>query len=745
MSEIQSLKSEISKSIKRRDFTELDNLWLRYVEQNDLDVLFLKHCADILAEQGNIPQLTTLFELLIEEYSEDKNIAGILETTRILSVHKAIPNSIKSPLLTAIRKIYKSSGNLEKYILFSGLEISDNLQDSFTKLDDFLFCDIGQVFQHNTWGIGVVKDLDLVQQQVILNLEKKGEHRFTFSGAKQFLTKIPDDHFYAQKKKNPDIIKQMVNDQPLELVKLIAISYVGKITVNDLKKLLQDGFMTEDSWAKWWAKTKVLLKRDAFIDFTEGVKGEIQLRSEPKELHDELIEKFNDTESIENKIDILKEFAKHSQAISNANEIASQLAQNLIESCEGTEKQDIVRKLMYFYAYEILKKSVTADLPVFPVSENQLISSINDISEILSSLPSGEYQIRMINLWIRKNPDTWTDTAVAILPRSNPKIAEELIDKLSTAGLKDKVKSGINQLLVNKENNPETYLWLVQQILHGTWEYTVESISHYELVLELADLMESLQNKKSMTEQDKKIKSSILSKIRKLIEVHEFQLVRDIILDLPVEDALHLRNSLLRNSALNDVYKTSLEYAISRVRPDLEKQDKKSGGVHKTRSIHYCTREIYQQKTDEYKQICTIELHEVGRALAVARAHGDLRENSEYQSAKQKQRILMKQADELHDLLDRARVIESNQISTDHVAFGTRVTVINETLQKQEQYTILGIWEASPDKGIISYLSPLGASFLGKKTGASIEIILPEGKVLYKIMKIKNALHEDKN
>jgi transcription elongation GreA/GreB family factor len=100
----------------------------------------------------------------------------------------------------------------------------------------------------------------------------------------------------------------------------------------------------------------------------------------------------------------------------------------------------------------------------------------------------------------------------------------------------------------------------------------------------------------------------------------------------------------------------------------------------------------------------------------------------------------MKTADELHDLLDRARVIDPTQISTDRASFGTQVVVQNQSNQKQEEYAILGIWEANPEKNIISYLSPLGTSFLGKALGETVIIDLPQGKVQYKIIKIHNAL-----
>jgi len=83
-----------------------------------------------------------------------------------------------------------------------------------------------------------------------------------------------------------------------------------------------------------------------------------------------------------------------------------------------------------------------------------------------------------------------------------------------------------------------------------------------------------------------------------------------------------------------------------------------------------------------------------------------------------------------------------DEINTEHVVIGTRVGLKDVGTGKEKNYIILGPWDADIDRGIISYLAPVGRGLLGKKAGATVEIELPDGKISYEILSIEVAPDE---
>jgi transcription elongation factor GreA len=132
----------------------------------------------------------------------------------------------------------------------------------------------------------------------------------------------------------------------------------------------------------------------------------------------------------------------------------------------------------------------------------------------------------------------------------------------------------------------------------------------------------------------------------------------------------------------------------------------------------------YDRKREEYEQIVAKKIPENSKAIAAAREHGDLKENSEYKMAKQDQQVLMAQKTLLERDLGRARVTDFKDASTEQVSAGTIVEVRNETNSTTTTYTILGAWDGDPEKHIISYKTALGAALLGRKQGETVRVKL---------------------
>jgi len=124
-------------------------------------------------------------------------------------------------------------------------------------------------------------------------------------------------------------------------------------------------------------------------------------------------------------------------------------------------------------------------------------------------------------------------------------------------------------------------------------------------------------------------------------------------------------------------------------------------------------------------------------AISEARAHGDLSENAEYHSAKEQQSHNEGRIAELESLLQRAEVIDVANLSGNTIKFGATVTLIDEDTEKKAVWQLVGEPEADAKKGKISITSPLARALVGKKKGASVEVVTPGGAKAYEVMKVE--------
>ena len=132
----------------------------------------------------------------------------------------------------------------------------------------------------------------------------------------------------------------------------------------------------------------------------------------------------------------------------------------------------------------------------------------------------------------------------------------------------------------------------------------------------------------------------------------------------------------------------------------------------------------------------SIKRREVADRIKQALAFGDISENSEYDQAKNEQAKLEERIAKLESILRNAKLIDEDEITTDVVSVGSKVIVLDVEYDEEMEYTIIGSAEADPYNGRISNESPVGSALLGKKSGDTIDVQVPDGTIKYKIMSI---------
>ena len=148
---------------------------------------------------------------------------------------------------------------------------------------------------------------------------------------------------------------------------------------------------------------------------------------------------------------------------------------------------------------------------------------------------------------------------------------------------------------------------------------------------------------------------------------------------------------------------------------------------------HPMTQKGKETLDQELTHLIKVEREEIKVAIAEAREHGDLKENAEYHSAKEKQGHIEGRIAELQAKIAGAKVIDVANLESEKIVFGATVTLYNEEKDESKTIQIVGEDEASSENNKISYNSPLGKALIGKEEGDEVVVKAPKGDVVYEV------------
>ena len=150
---------------------------------------------------------------------------------------------------------------------------------------------------------------------------------------------------------------------------------------------------------------------------------------------------------------------------------------------------------------------------------------------------------------------------------------------------------------------------------------------------------------------------------------------------------------------------------------------------------HPMTVEGKSRLDEELKNLLQVERPAVIKAIEVARGHGDLSENADYDAAKERQGFIESRIGEIQAKLAVAEVIDPKEIKSDKIVFGATVELLDLDTDAATTYKLVGVDEADVKAGLLSVFSPLGRALIGKKKKDIVEFSSPKGDKEYEVVK----------
>ncbi|MDB6038487.1 MAG: GreA/GreB family elongation factor, partial [Verrucomicrobiales bacterium] len=361
-----------------------------------------------------------------------------------------------------------------------------------------------------------------------------------------------------------------------------------------------------------------------------------------------------------------------------------------------------------------------AELPVQEneVSDRSVWSQIGKPGQLLEQIPAAKHRRALLSF--KEAHPAWADVVLATMNSVSAKLCGECATLLIQEGKLEQLKEHLARLISQHQASSELLLWLAKERSDSFADILGPEV--------FRAMLTAMERDQFNEKRSNRLRDYILDDQTLLVELigsADLEVIKD------------LTRALQLSPCFDDMDKRSLLARIVKSYPAV--QSLISGETTKQETNLIVSWESLERRKEEYNELVQKKIPANSKEIAIARSYGDLRENHEYKAAKEMQKLLMRRKAELETQLVRARGTDFANVKTETANIGTRVHVTDLNTKNRESYAILGAWDSDPDKGVISYLTPVAQSLLNHKVGDEVDFEMDGTKKRYKIESIEAA------
>ena len=722
---ISYYKKAMYRYISQKYFSGVKEIWAKLLSLIPEDINFFtsieeKISSSIDGEAKTVPLLQDLYSY----YKNEEKWDVAVRILKIILNRDSKDDVARSELVFCLRQQYKDHSQLENCIIASDLTQSyRSVFDALAIFEKNIAFEVGNFVFHRSWGVGRISKIE--GDELTIDFAKKRGHTMSLKMGISALKTLSKEHIWvlkATEKVKGELTKKIKEDIRWALKTLI-LSFDNNCDLKKMKAELVPSLLTQTEWNSWSVKARRILNEDPMFDLHPDTADSYIIKTTETPFDEKLLNEFKVKKNFFARIEIINkcqdtssesfmEMIKYFQTFLHA---TSQVSENLICS--------------YLLLSRIKEENPSVPLNI-DINFASLYEKIEDVPLLYTSIKDKELR-KLFLFKIHDVIPTWQEEFIKLFPIA---LSEDIIKALLLDGKEKMLQERVLECYKNYRVYKETCIWCFKNVRNAEW-FLGTSLSMEDLIITLLHILDAtyreIASRKDTVENRKYNKA-----------IHDILFGKDsllftFILDKDEERAEKLYTLISDIKDLEPTIKASLRSHILGKYKDFKFVDIDIEG--KIAQIHglMVTEKMLIEKNKELLDIQTVQMPQNARDLSYAMSLGDLRENAEYKSAKEEQARLENASKKLQEEIDKAEVFDPTRYSGDRVFFGTKVNVLNEKTNIEEEYTILGPWESDPNNGIISYMSPLGNSLLNAQVGDVVKYRVNNEEMSYKVLKIE--------
>jgi transcription elongation GreA/GreB family factor/transcription elongation factor GreA-like protein len=561
---------------------------------------------------------------------------------------------------------------------------------------------------HRSWGFGKIVSMDAVFSRFVIDFQSKSGHPMDLAFAAESLKPISSDHIYARKVSGLEDLRQMAALHHLDLIKLVLQSFGGRATVDQIQQVLVPDVIKDD-WKKWWEGAKHELKKDGHFLVPAKKSDFIIFQVKEVSLQDRLMGEFRAVKGLKARSGVALEMLRNLSDVQDTAALAKEVIPALNTEIVTYQRTQPSIALEGIFARDELRDAVgAAPIPGEVSAASIWLQETGRVGAIIEPMPASKHRRALLS-FKETMPERWADALLAALNHISAKLAAEVAHALISGGKLDALKELLARLISQHQASSEFLLWLARERSDSFADILGPEV--------FRAMLTAMERDQFNEKRSNKLRDYILDDQTLLVELigsADLEVIKD------------LTRALQLSPCFDDMDKRSLLARIVKSYPAV--QTMISGEQTRQDTSFVVSWESLERRKTEYAELVQKAIPANSREIAVARSYGDLRENHEYKAAKEMQKILMRRKSELESQLVRARGTDFANPRTDVVSIGTEVSVTDLEHQQPEHFAILGAWDSNPEKGIISYLTPVAQALLNRKPLEEVEVSLDTSK-----------------
>ena len=559
---------------------------------------------------------------------------------------------------------------------------------------------------HRSWGIGQVKEWNPTLNQMIIDFRGKSGHAMDFDYAASSLKSLPDNHIDAKVLVAVDEVKSMIEDDVLGLMRMAVTSHGKQATAERIEESLVPEAMEAAKWKKFWDGAKRAMKKDPHFDVPSKRTECIVLHDEPQDIKDVLVAVFNKAKGVKAKAAALENIMKVWKEIDDM-EFLAQAEETIDALLQKVPKSQVASAIELALVREELM-----DIAGKEMGENAwglskfLPSDVKQMVGLMEKLPALK-QARVLARARSNMGDQWPELFLDLLPFASGKMGQAIIQAFEDEGRADEVLFTVQRLVRERNLSPDFMIYICKN-RHGFFEKLIDT----QFILAIVSAIEFDQ-------------MGGIKKATRLADLvlTDKKLLKDLLSKSSDEEVRDITRAILLSPAFEELDKRSLLAAMVKLYPFVQPMivgDRDDDDDDAAPLI--VSWESLRVRQKELEEIVNHKIPQNSREIGIARSYGDLRENAEFKAAKEMQTILMRRKAELEIMLTQAQGTDFKDADTSEVNIGTTVKLTDLGKNEAVIYTILGAWDSAPEKGIISYMTPVAMALSKHKVGDEVEI-----------------------
>lgn len=580
---------------------------------------------------------------------------------------------------------------------------------------------------HRSWGFGQIQSYSEEENRLIIDFEDdKKSHPMAPEFCVDKLQLLSESSVLVRKRTEPELIEKMIKKEQNELiVEILKDQPDQEALAREIEKILSY-LLGVTKFKKWWTNTKKLLMKDPRIGVPSRPNEPYVLRTDPITPEEEILDEFFETKKPKSKIELAEKLLVLSNDQEELKEKLPDVLDELTVAINATRQLSYAERLQGVWVRNDLARDIHEDVETLVPTSASIIEASGDLSVLADDLPS-QYYKRLLDLLSRVYPENWIDVILKLLQLSSGKLTSECMNFLVEREASKQLTENLETGLIEQTLKAPVLVWVLKNRHSKKYGSLLDPLITPRLLSAIfyAIDYEALQNSGT-----RRIPlADLLS--------DDSELIPDLLSTANAETARDLAQTLMLNQGFEDLTKKSLLARFIAQFPSI--QSLVSGGDSEAKSADdgmLVSSSSYEERAKELEDIIHVKIPENKQAIATARDHGDLKENSEYKMAKEDQATLLARRSQLEFELGKAQITDFKEATNDAVSIGSVVDLFDNQTKKSSTYTILGAWDSEPENNILSYKTPLAQSMLGKGVKDEVNLKMGDTETSYVIEKI---------